>query len=1014
MRATIPLAGICCSLLIAASASAQSTTGTISGRVTDSQDLPIPGVTVSAISPNLQGARETVTSGNGDFILALLPSGTYTVRFDLTGFQRQERTVAVAPTQSVPLEVVMGPAAVSETVNVVGGTTADVLTQTAQVATNFDQDLLATLPTNRDIRAVMLMAPAVHPTGPSGSFSVAGSMSFENLFMVNGVSVNENLRGQPNDLIIEDAVQETVVATAGVSAEYGRFGGGVINVITKSGGNDFSGSFRDTLSNDDWRSLVPKRDGDPFANDTKADKVVPIYEYTAGGPVVRDRLWFFTAGRMQTQSFNRQLVLTNIPYIFEDKSQRYEAKATYSLDANHRFQGGYTKVNRDVTNNTFNATLSMDMASLEDRAQPEDLFTLNYTGVIAPNFFVEGRYSQRNFTFVGSGSKFTDPIKGTLLVDPSGRRYNSATFCGVCTNEERDNQNLFLKGSYFLSTGGVGSHNVTFGYDLFNDVRLANNHQSGSNYRFVNAPAIVEGTNVIASFVSGTTIIQWNPIFIQSEGTDFRTHSLFFNDSWRVSGRLTANLGLRVDRNDGKNGSGELVAKQTAFSPRLGVVWDPFGDQQWSVTGSVAKYVAGILNSIADLSSPAGNADEYRFIYRGPDINTGSARIANEAAIQQVFDWFNANGAANLPVTGSPSVRGVSPQIGESLDSPSVQEYATGVNRTFGGRAALRADFVYRDYKGFYIQRTDLTSGRAVDSRSFAPAAVRGREYDRTLIENDDDEIFKRRYSGVTFQGQYRFGTRADVGANYTISRAWGNLEGETVPNGPITAGTAGREAAYHYPEYRRLEWNYPEGDLSIDQRHRARLWINFTPWVPGLTFSFLQALESGVPYSASNQNSATVNGVDPRPSVANPGYVTPPDGAGTQYFFTARDAFRMEGQKRTDFAAMYNRDLGVGGGRSVNLFIQGQVINLFNQFQLCGCGGSAAFTLGGNVQNQTIDTAIRTNVSHPTLYQPFNPFTTTPVEGTHWAKNPTFGKALNRFAYTTPRTFRLTFGLRF
>ena len=221
----------------------------------------------------------------------------------------------------------------------------------------------------------------------------------------------------------------------GCPPDIGRFGGGVINVITKSGGNNFSGSFRDTLSNDDWRSLVPKREGDPFANDTKADKVVPIYEYTAGGPVARDRLWFFCAGRMQTQSINRQLVITNIPYVFEDKSQRYEFKATYSLDPNHRFQGAYTKVSRDVTNNTFNVTQSMDIASLEDRSQPEDLFTINYTGVLAPNFFIEGRYSQRNFTFVGSGSKFTDPIKGTLLVDPSGRRYNSATFCGVCTYE---------------------------------------------------------------------------------------------------------------------------------------------------------------------------------------------------------------------------------------------------------------------------------------------------------------------------------------------------------------------------------------------------------------------------------------------------------------------------------------------------------------------------------------------------------------------------------------------------
>ena len=81
-------------------------------------------------------------------------------------------------------------------------------------------------------------------------------MSFESLYMVNGVTVNENLRGQANNLYIEDAIQETTVATAGVSAEYGRFSGGVVNVITKSGGNLFSGSFRDSLNNDNWRTLT--------------------------------------------------------------------------------------------------------------------------------------------------------------------------------------------------------------------------------------------------------------------------------------------------------------------------------------------------------------------------------------------------------------------------------------------------------------------------------------------------------------------------------------------------------------------------------------------------------------------------------------------------------------------------------------------------------------------------------------------------------------------------------------
>src|SRR4249920_2209800 len=142
---------------VAALASAQTTNGTISGHVADSQGLALPGVTVNASSPNLQGVRTAVTSENGDFVLSLLPSGTYTLSFELSGFQTITKTATLAPTQVLPLDATLGPAAVSETVNVVGRA-ADVLTQTSQVATNFKQELLAELPTTRDINAIMLLS----------------------------------------------------------------------------------------------------------------------------------------------------------------------------------------------------------------------------------------------------------------------------------------------------------------------------------------------------------------------------------------------------------------------------------------------------------------------------------------------------------------------------------------------------------------------------------------------------------------------------------------------------------------------------------------------------------------------------------------------------------------------------------------------------------------------------------------------------------------------------------------
>jgi outer membrane receptor for ferrienterochelin and colicin len=998
-----------------AAASAQSTTGTISGRVTDAQELPLPGVTVTVESPNLQGVRSAVTSDNGDYILTLLPSGAYTVSFELSGFERQRRTVNVAPTQTVPVDARLGVAALTETVQVTARA-ADVLTQTAQVATNFSQELISTLPTNRDLNAILLLAPSAHPTGPAGNWSIAGSMSFENLFMINGVSVNENLRGQANTLYIEDAIQETTVATAGISAEYGRFGGGVVNVITKSGGNLFSGSFRDTLYNDDWRALVPQRAGDTFANDTTVDDVIPTYEYTFGGPVFRDRLWFFTAGRLQKRASARQLVQTNIPYTFTEDSKRFEFNSTYSPTSNHRVQGTYIRENLAQLNNTFDIAASMDERSLGDRETPQDLTTFSYNGVLSSRLFVEARVSKRNFSFVGSGAKSTDIIEGTLLLDRArgNLRYWSDTFCGVCTDEERDNENVFVKGNYFLSGRGTGSHSLVFGYDNFNDIRKANNRQSGSDYRILGTTTIVRGTEVWPVFLGdGTTIIQWNPIPILSEGSAFTTHGIFVNDSWRVSDRLTANLGLRYDKNDGKNQEGELVVQDSTLSPRVGISWDPTGAGAWSVTASVSRYVAAVANSIADQSSKAGNPQTWQYIYRGPDINPGGVTATSTPdAIRTVFNWFQATGGCaprndgcrpNLPTNGAPTLPGVSTFIGDALTTPNNWEYAAGVNRQFA-RAALRVDYIFRNYKDFYTNQTDLSTGQVTNEL--------GQPFDVTYIVNTND--LKRRYQGLTTQGTYRLGSRSDIGALYTLSHAWGNVEGETVSNGPSSAGTLVNSATqpstgpFQYPEYKQAAWNYPDGDLAIDQRHRVRLWINYgVPRVEGLTVSLLQNLESGIPYTA-----ATASGVDPRPYVTNPGYVTPPTGTQSIYYFTARDAFRLEGQKRTDLAVNYNYDLNVGT-RRIGLFMQGQVVNLFNQFQLCGCGGTV-FQNGGTAQSRFVDQAVRTASTNATLYTSFNPFTQTPVQGTHWDFSPAFGKATSRFAYTSPRMARLSFGVRF
>jgi hypothetical protein len=977
--------------------------------VSDQQGLALPGVTVNASSPNLQGVQTTVTSEAGDFILQLLPSGQYTITFELSGFETIRRDVNLAPTQVLPVNAQMGPARLTEEVTVVGKT-VDALTRTATIAVDLDQNTVSKLPTTRDINATLLMAPAVHASGASGAISIAGAPSFESLFMVNGVTVNENLRGQANSLYIEDAIQETTISTGGVSAEFGRFTGGVVNVVTKSGGNTFSGSFRDTLVNDDWRSLtlltqgtpVPgdrtqsvgsgsTPDGTPYPGDVKFDHVVPTYEYTFGGPVAKDHLWFFTAGRLQEQIANRQTSVTNIPYTFTDNQKRYEAKLTYSLNANHRVQGAYTKIVRDQLNaNQFNV---MDVASLYNASLPQDLYTVNYNGILSPRFVVEARYSLRRSRQSGVGSTFTDLIDGTLVTDRArNTRYWTSTFCGVCDPEDRNNDDLFIKGSYFLSKKGIGSHNMVFGYDGFNDIRFANSHQSGSDWRILGTTSILQGTTIFPQFLNnGSTTIQSDQIVQNTQGTNFRTLSLFYNDNWRYGDRLTFNLGVRWDKNHGVDGAGNLTAKDSGLSPRVAVIWDPKGDGRWSVSADFAKYVAAVANTVGDSTSIGGNPITKQWTYSGPSINpsaTAATLTSTPVAIQQVFDWFNANGGTARTLSAV-NVPGLNTRFNGSLDSPNVLEYAAGISRQVTTRASVRVDGVYRTWRDLYSQRIDTSTGAVFDPS--------GTKLDVSVIENSND--LKRNYAAMTITTTIHAGARTDFGGNYTLSRLWGNFDGENATAGPTTA------INFQYPEYRQASWFAPIGDLSEDQRHRLRLWINYgVPSVNGLTVSALQDVSSGLPYGA-------IGPVNAIPFVNNPGYAQPQGGSTENYYFTARDAFRTDASIRTDLSVSYDRGIRAAT-HQLNLFIQAQVINLFNQFQLCGCGDTV-FNNGGPVLLTRIGQTVLTNSNTPSLAR-FNPLVDTPVQGVNWNLGPNFGTAINKLAYTSPRIFRLTFGVRF
>ncbi len=971
------------------------TTGSLTGKV-ENEHAGLPGATVTLKSPALQGTKTAVSSSNGDFTFKALPPGTYTVTFELQGFQTITKTVTITAQQQASIEANMALSGVQASATVTAK--SEIVSTTTQASTTITSDLTNKLPNTRTIaQAASLSSGVAQITGLANALSVSGAPTFDNLYTVDGAVITDNIRATPNNLFIEDAIQETSTSVNGISAEYGRFQGGVINTVTKSGGNVFSGSFRTTFTNDAWSAVTPSKE-------VRIQDVLERYEATLGGPIWKDHIWFFGAFRSADTSqaqttyadakVNGQTPVggyPGTPFQFGDSEKRYQGKLTLTPFPNHTIAASYMTIKDENTNYIYPAAASnMDTAGLINRQLPQDTMSINYNGVLTTDLFLEGMFSNRHFTFENSGSPYTDLINGTILRDRSrgNIRGNSPTFCGVCGPEKRDNQDILVKGTYFLSTGSLGSHNIVVGFDDYDGKRYANNYQSGSNYRLFASSTSLYNGNIYPSFGSNT-IIYYTPIFTATQGTNTRTLSGFVNDQWRLNDRLSVNLGVRYDKNDAQNSMGATTANDSAYSPRVAANFDVTGKGDLRVAASYAHYVGGLQDSQQDSASSGGQPATFEWYYAGPNINVGVPAgtvppVSKADAMQQVFNWFFAQGCPDFTTCKVPliyaNVPGLNREIVGTLKSPYAREYTFGVNGNIGSGFSYRADFVRRDFHDFYNQVIDQQTGFVSD--------VTGKKYDNGIIGNTND--VSRNYTGLQTQFQYRW-QWLTVGANWTWSHTLGNFDGETATNGPVANDTQS------YPEYKQVSWYAPYGSMATDQRHRVRLLASADlPFIPKALGNFnvglVEAYDTGAPYGA-------VGAVKSYLYVTNPGYITRP--SSVTYWYTARDAFRTDDIKRTDLSLTYT----IKVFSSVEIFVQPQVINVFNAQGLIA-----------------VDTTVRTAVSPGAgnTFQNFNPFTTTPVKRTgsettaNWDYGPNFGKARNNLDYQQPRTFLITAGVRF
>ena len=991
-----------------------SSTGALNGTVTQS-GTPLPGVTVTISSPNLQGTRSMVTNEAGGYSFGALPPGQYTITFELQGLQKVTRRdyVGVAQASRVDTDMAM---AVAEAITVTA--TSAVTAETTEVQTNFNRETIEELPTGRNVAQITLLAPGTTVNGPNNALMLSGGQSFDNLITVNGVNVQENLRGQPQNLFIEDAIQETTVQTAGISAEFGNFTGGVVNAITKSGGNEFSGSFRDNIGNPSWTENSPTTyalvngqvaEGTAVEN---LDKMSHQYEATLGGRIIHDRLWFFLAGRRAESTTQNVLAQSNISYDVGTRDERLEGKLTGSINQRHSAILSYLEAPQSQTNNCqTSAPRCYDMTAVNPaRELPNDFMSAFYNGVISDSLIVEARYSQRNFSFVNSGGTDQDRVTGTpirLFFTPLDAFVNEPIFCGSCGDEERNSSQYGAKATYFLGTGSLGSHNIVVGFDRWHETRLSNNFQSPTNFIMISltqAPTRDSNGNALVNIIGNSDWIQYWPIIKASLGSDLNTDALFINDRWDLSPRWQFNLGMRYDRNDSADSAGNTVADDSRISPRVGLTFDTFGNGHLRFNGSYGKYVGRLAETISGSGSNAGTPARYDYLYGGPDILNASPAHAMGA----VWAWFDSiGGYANAQLVGQ-NIPGFSTRLDGTLKSPSVDEYTVGVSTSFS-RGIVRADVIHRDWQDFYGSFRNTSVGVVQNEI--------GQKADLALVTNTDE--FERTYNALQLQGQYRLLDRLNLGANYTLSYLEGNIVGETAGSGPVAPSTS-----LDYPEYTSFAANNPVGYLPQDQRHKLRAWAAYDlPTAFGnFNFSVLERFDSGTPYSHAAtidvRSGANFYGTGQAGGVTNPGYITPP--TSVVYFFSKPGEFRFDNSMATDLAINY--DTNPAWLRGVSLFAQVDVVNVFNQ------EGQLAF-----------NTQIQTHLNNPSsctanpdgagCLKRFNPLAgDQPVEGVHWRKGPLFGKATTPVTpnlvttlgttlgseFQLPRTYRLSLGLRF
>ena len=958
-------------LVCSATSSAQGVqTGTIRGTVKDQQGLALPGATITATSPALQGDRTVVTDTDGVYLFRDIPPGTYSLKVEMSGMASVQKTADVPLGGVSQIDITMSVSQVQETVTVTG-VTPSVLT-TPVVGINLKHEQVEALASRRDLEGIANLSPAVtESTAPNAQqLNINGAFAYDNLFMINGIDINDNLFGSPQNVFIEDAIQETQVLTSGISAEYGRFSGGVVNAITKSGGNRFSGSFRVNFSDPTWSAITPfEEDHDT----TRTSILNKTYEATVGGPILVDKLWFFTAGRFAEQTTSNSFPATGIKYDTLADNKRGEVKLTATPIANHTFQGNYTT---NPTTETVPAIggFEIEPATLVTRNTPNNVFGANWRGVLGSKVLAEAAYSQRHFSFLNAGGSSTvmaDSPIFTLTQNGGNWEYNAPYF-DATDPEDRNNRQLTANISY--TANKAGRHDLKGGWEWYRSSRTGGNSQAATNFVFVSdfveaadgSPAFDANNRIIPRFVPGDSQVQH---WIATRGAELNTdnNSFFLQDHWVATSQLSFDLGVRFEKVKSNSTGGIVGVDTNAVVPRLAAAFDPKGNGRTVFHATYGWYSGRYNDTQVGANSAVGNPAITIGIYDGP---AGQGR-----EFAPGFDPANY-----VTVFGSFPTANVS--IAPGLSSPVTKEFTVSAGTQLGKKGSTQVTYVLRRMGSFIEDFIDIANGTT-------NVVQEGEDFGTfTNIQFRNTSEPKRDYQAMVFQAEFRPKANWQVAGNYTLQlENDGTFSGEAT-NQPGITSVHGDFPVAGLPTIHTR--GVPDGHLYDFQRSKLRAWTIYTMNMGGagrLSLSGLLRADSGLSYSLA---ASSVDLTDIQLGLLDAaGY---PDSPSSQnVFFGDRGSQFFPGVALFDTSINYELPLY----KSARPWLKFDVYNLFNDL-----------------------TVIRYNTT-------VNPDPNSPLDAmglpTGFIKGPQFGEATSTAAYPVAfqgqrggRTFRVALGFRF